>query len=116
MRNIRNTITPALVLDKHMIPCRDENEKRLLYAYLSKKRELAEHLSQIIYVLHDIQKRDEFTAGVVGTVNTVGDSNKTDTLFTEEYLGIKPYLKVIPPDTAHIFYYNCSNVAVFNPA
>ncbi|EOS81890.1 hypothetical protein C817_00284 [Dorea sp. 5-2] len=44
-------ITPALVLDKHMIPCRDENEKRLLYAYLSKKRELAEHLSQIIYVL-----------------------------------------------------------------
>ena len=51
MRNVRNTITPALVLDKHMIPCRDENEKRLLYAYLSKKRELAEHLSQIIYVL-----------------------------------------------------------------
>ncbi len=47
-------ITPALVLDKHMIPCRDENEKRLLYAYLSKKRELAEHLSQIIYVLHNV--------------------------------------------------------------
>lgn len=47
-------ITPALVLDKHMIPCRDENEKRLLYAYLSKKRELAEHLSQIIYVLEQI--------------------------------------------------------------
>ena len=53
MRNIRNTITPALVLDKHMIPCRDGNEKRLLYAYLSKKRELAEHLSQIIYVLQN---------------------------------------------------------------
>lgn len=61
MRNIRNTITPALVLDKHMIPCRDENEKRLLYAYLSKKRELAEHLSQIIYVLKQVpsvEKKD----------------------------------------------------------
>lgn len=59
MRNIRNTITPALVLDKHMIPCRDENEKRLLYAYLSKKRELAEHLSQIIYVLHHVCYRND---------------------------------------------------------
>lgn len=76
MRNVRNTITPALVLDKHMIPCRDENEKRLLYAYLSKKRELAEHLSQIIYVLDYVTERKEIIIKSRTCVNALVDRNQ----------------------------------------
>ena len=99
MRNIRNTITPALVLDKHMIPCRDENEKRLLYAYLSKKRELAEHLSQIIYVLDDVAERCNIHLSVVYGVHTIIDCNVTYIMVWEKYLDISTRFKIIPPQS-----------------
>ncbi len=95
MRNIRNTITPALVLDKHMIPCRDENEKRLLYAYLSKKRELAEHLSQIIYVLDDVLEWGDVVV-LPYRVNAVMDCDVPYALAWEIKLRVLPCEDVVP--------------------
>lgn len=91
-------ITPALVLDKHMIPCRDENEKRLLYAYLSKKRELAEHLSQIIYVLEQIFERRHLVISCA-CVDTVADRYVAYPLAGEIHIGVIPCLQVVTPKT-----------------
>lgn len=91
-------ITPALVLDKHMIPCRDENEKRLLYAYLSKKRELAEHLSQIIYVLKQVLERSHLIVPRSG-VNPIADCDIAYLLAREIYFGIISRLQVVTPKT-----------------
>ena len=92
-------ITPALVLDKHMIPCRDENEKRLLYAYLSKKRELAEHLSQIIYVLYQILegKGDDIgTASGCHAVVVVVDGDIADAHRRENLFQIVSGVDIVP--------------------
>lgn len=77
-------ITPALVLDKHMIPCRDENEKRLLYAYLSKKRELAEHLSQIIYVLENAAECDKVI--IFSRIHAVCHAYVADMVFWKKFV------------------------------
>ena len=95
MRNIRNTITPALVLDKHMIPYRDENEKRLLYAYLSKKRELAEHLSQIIYVLDDVLEWSDVVV-LPYRVNAVMDCDISYALARKIKFCVLPCEDVVP--------------------
>jgi len=41
---------------------------------------------------------------------------KRTPFFPEEYLRVESYLKVIPPHTAHVLYYDCADAAVFNLA
>ena len=78
-----------------MIPCRDEIEKRLLDVYLSKKRELAEHLSQIIYVLQDIFEGRNVVVVPHG-VDTVIHGDIAHAVPWEEVLDKLPGLQVVP--------------------
>ena len=84
------------MLDKHMIPCRDEIETRLIDVYLSKKRKLAEHLSQIIYVLKQVLERSHLIIPHRG-VNPVADCDIAYLLAREIYLGIISRLQVVTP-------------------
>ena len=111
---LKNTINPALVLDKHMIPCRDENEKRLLYAYLSKKRELAEHLSQVIYVLKKIFYRKHHVINRFFTVHMVINRNKTYFLFRKITLNISSGFQIISSESGQILYDHTINKSLFN--
>ena len=86
-----------------MIPCRDEIEKRLIDVYLSKKRELAEHLSQIIYVLHNVQKWGKIGILLIFTVNSVVHRDKADTLLRKENFRIKAHSQIVTAQPRHIF-------------
>lgn len=84
----------------------------MIDVYLSKKRELAEHLSQIIYVLHDIPERREIIIPPE-TVHAVIDRNEPHAHLAHGF-HVHADFQIFTSKPAHIFDAYHPDIPLFN--